>query len=84
MKGHLRQRSPGHWSIVLDVSPNSETGKRKQRWFSFVGTKRQAQIRCAELIAELQNGGAIDPSRLTVAAFFERWIEHMQGQVSPK
>src|SRR5262249_16557467 len=25
-----------------------------------------------------------DPSRMTVAAFFERWIEHMQGQVSPR
>src|SRR5262249_47364509 len=25
-----------------------------------------------------------EPSRMTVAAFLERWIEHMQGQVSPR
>ena len=81
MKGHIRERSPGHWAIVIDVP---QDGKRKQRWHSFKGTKRQAQIECARLIAELQNGTAVEPSRMTVAAFFERWIEHMQGQVSPR
>jgi integrase len=81
MKGHIRERSPGHWAIVIDVP---QDGKRKQRWHSFKGTKRQAQIECARLIAELQNGTAVEPSRLTVSDFLERWIEHMQGQVSPR
>jgi len=53
MKGHIRERSPGHWAIVIDVP---QDGKRKQRWHSFKGTKRQAQIECARLIADLQNG----------------------------
>src|SRR5262249_1686763 len=83
MKGHLRERSPGHWAIVIDVR-DPEAGKRKQRWHSFKGTKRQAQIECARLISEIQKGTAVEPSRMTVAAFFERWIEHMQGQVSPR
>ena len=83
MKGHIRERSHGHWAIVIDVS-DSQGGKRKQRWHSFKGTKRQAQIECARLIAELQNGTAVEPSRMTVADFFERWIEHMRGQVSPR
>src|SRR5215468_9626311 len=83
MKGHIRERSPGHYAIILDVR-DSQGGKRKQRWHSFRGTKRQAQIECARLIAELQNGTAVEPSRMTVADFFERWIEHMQGQVSPR
>src|SRR5499433_491857 len=81
MKGHIRERSPGHWAIVIDVP---QDGKRKQRWHSFKGTKRQAQIECARLIAELQNGTAVEPSRLTVSDFLERWVEHMQGQVSPR
>jgi hypothetical protein len=81
MKGHIRERSPGHWAIVIDVP---QDGKRKQRWHSFKGTKRQAQIECARLIADLQNGTAVEPSRMTVAAFLERWIEHMEGQVSPR
>jgi integrase len=83
MKGHIRERSPRHWAIVIDVR-DSQTGQRKRRWHSFAGTKRQAQVEAARLISELQNGTHIDPSRMTVAAFLERWIEHMQGQVSPR
>jgi integrase len=83
MKGHIRERSPGHWAIVIDVR-DPQTGQRKRRWHSFVGTKRQAQVETARLISELQNGTRIDPSRMTVADFLERWIEHMEGQVSPR
>src|SRR5262245_971085 len=32
----------------------------------------------------MKNGTSVDPSRMTVAAFLERWIEHMEGQVSPR
>jgi integrase len=83
MKGHIRERSPGHWAIILDVR-DPRTGERKRRWHSFVGTKRQAQIECARLVLETQRGTLVDPTRETVAAFLERWIEHMQGQVSPR
>jgi integrase len=83
MKGHLRERSPGHWAIVIDVR-DSQTGKRKRRWHSFAGTKRQVQVECARLLTELKAGTAVEPSRITLAAFFERWLEHMRGQVSPR
>jgi integrase len=83
MRGHIRERSPGHWAIVIDVR-DPATGKRKRRWYSFAGSKRQVQVECARLLTEIKNGTHIDPSRMTVAAFFERWIEHMQGQVSPR
>jgi integrase len=77
MKGHIRERSPGHWAIVVDAR-DPQTGKRKRRWVSFAGTKRQAQVEAARLIAEAQHGGAIEPSKITVAEFldhFERdWI----------
>src|SRR5260221_9549886 len=83
MKGHIRERSPGRWAIVIDVR-DPQTGNRKRRWHSFAGTKRGAQVECARLLTELKAGTAIDPSRMTVAAFLERWLEHMQGQVSPR
>jgi integrase len=83
MKGHIRERSPGRWAIVIDVR-DPKTGARKRRWHSFAGTKRQAQVECARLLTQQQTGTAVEPSRLTVAAFLERWIEHMQGQVSPR
>jgi hypothetical protein len=83
MRGHLRERSPGHWAIVIDVR-DTETGKRKRRWHSFAGTKRGAQSECARLLTERKAGVAVAPSRETVAAFLERWIEHIQTQVSPR
>ena len=83
MKGHIRERSPGCWAIVLDVH-DPLSGERKRRWHAFRGTKRQAQIECARLISELQSGIHVDPTRVTVSEFFERWLEHMRGQCSPR
>jgi integrase len=83
MKGHLRERSPGHWAIVIDVR-DPQTGKRRRRWHSFKGTKREAQTRCAQLIAELETGTNIDPARISVAAYLDRWLAHMRTQISPR
>jgi integrase len=83
MKGHVRERSPGRWAIVLDIQ-DATTGKRKRKWHSFAGTKRQAQIECARLISELQGGTYLEPSKTTLAQFFEYWLAHIQSQVSPR
>jgi hypothetical protein len=83
MKGHLRQRSPGHWAIVIDL-PDAGTGKRRRKWHSFAGTKREAQCEAARLIAEMTGGGYVEPAKVTVAEFLDRWLGHVAGQVSPK
>jgi len=83
MRGHLRERSPGHWAIVIDVRDDT-TGERKRRWYSFAGTKRQAQSECARLLAAQEAGTAVEPSRLTVAAFFDKWLTHIRPQVAPR
>jgi integrase len=72
MKGHIRQRSPGHWAIVIDVR-DPVTGKRKRRWHSFSGNKRQAQVECARLISETQQGHALEPTKVRVAEFLDRF-----------
>jgi integrase len=83
VKGHIRERSPGCWAIVVDgVDP--QTGERKRKWHSFRGNKRGAQLECARLIAQRQDGGGIDPSRETVSRYLDRWLEHVQTQVSPR
>ncbi len=83
MKGHIRERSPGHFAIILDVREPA-TGKRKRRWHAFRGTKRQAQIECARLISEMRGGTYLEPSKTTLAQFFDRWLDHMKSQISPK
>jgi len=82
MKGHIRERSPGRWAIILD-SRDSETGVRKRKWHSFRGTKREAQVECSKLIAAISGGTYVDPSGQTVAQFLERWLTYMATQLSP-
>jgi integrase len=83
MKGHIRERSPGRWAIVLDTR-DPETGKRNRRWHSFRGTKREAQIECSKLITAISGGTYVDPNRQTVEQFFDRWLIHMATQLSPR
>jgi integrase len=72
MRGSLKERSSGHWAIILDAK-DPVTGARKRRWRSFKGSKREAQIECARLISEAQQGGAIEPAKITVAQFLDRF-----------
>jgi integrase len=83
MKGSIRERSPGHFAIILEQR-DAATGKRKRKWHSFKGTKRQAQIECARLISEMKGGTYLEPSKTTIAQFLDRWLEHMTSQVSSK
>jgi integrase len=83
MKGHIRERSPGHWAIILDVR-DATTGKRRRRWHSFHGTKRQAQIECARLISEVKGGTYVEPSKMTLAQFLERWLDNVKPRISPR
>ena len=83
MKGHLRERSPGHWAIVLEVR-DPQTGQRKRKWHSFKGTKRGAQVECARLISEMQKGAYLEPSKTTLAEYLDKWLTHIQPRVSPR
>jgi hypothetical protein len=78
MRGHLRERSPGHWAIVIDVR-DPTTGRRKRKWHKFKGNKREAQIECAKLIAALGNGDYVEPSKATVADFVRMRIDQWEA-----
>src|SRR3954454_10866410 len=81
--GHIKERSPDHFAIVLDVR-DPVTGKRKRKWHSFRGTKRQAQEERARLITEMRGGVYLEPSKITVAQYLERWLDHIKSQISPR
>jgi integrase len=83
MKGHIRERSPGSWAIILDIK-DPESGERRRKWHSFKGTKRQAQTECARLISLMQSGGYQEPTKVTLATFLETWLEAHRAQVAPR
>jgi integrase len=75
MKGHIRQRSKGSWTIVIDVGRDPETSKRRQQWHTIKGTKRDAERVLRELLHSLEVGSYVKPNRLTVAQFLEEWLQ---------
>ncbi|RWE26669.1 MAG: site-specific integrase [Mesorhizobium sp.] len=82
MKGHIKERSPGKWAIVLDLY--DEAGKRRRKWHSFEGNKRGAQEECARLVAEMKNGNYVEPTKQTVAEFLDEWLKFIKPSVAPK
>src|ERR1700676_1806588 len=81
MKGHLRERGPGRWAIVIEMH-DPETGKRKRKWHSFKGSKREAQTETSRLISAISAGTYIEPTKIRVREFLDRWLEHTKSQVS--
>jgi integrase len=75
MRGTIKQRSKGSWSLILDTGKDSATGKRRQQWFTVRGTKKEAERRLAELINEIDKGIYIKPSQVTVEDFLQRWLQ---------
>ncbi len=78
MKGHIRERAKGKWSIVIDIG-RDETGKRRQKWHTVSGTKRDAERECGRLLHELNQGNYIEPEKQTVREYFEKWLPEHQS-----
>jgi hypothetical protein len=85
MKGAkgIIERSPGHFAIILEQK-DPATGKRKRKWHSFEGTKKEAVVERARLVTETSSGTYAEPSKLTLLQFFERWLVHIKPHVSPR
>ncbi len=75
MKGHIRKRSKGSWAIVIDVGRDAETGKRRQRWHTVKGTKKDAERALRQILYSMETGNYIEPNRLTVGEWLLQWLE---------
>jgi integrase len=83
MRGSVQKRGKGSWRLVFDLE-RGHTGRRRQRVVTFRGTKKDAELELARVIAESQNGGFTEPSILTLGDYLKRWIESRAAEVSPK
>lgn len=78
MPGHLERRSDKSWTIVIDVGRDPTTGKRKRIYRAFRGTKREAEKEMARLIAELEKGTYVEPSKLTFGDYLKEWLKNRE------
>ena len=85
MKGHIRQRSKGSWTIVIDIGRDPKTGKRRQQWHTVHGTKRDAERALREMLHSLETGAYVKPSRITIGEWLEQWCQsYVLMHVSPR
>ena len=75
MKGHIRQRSKGSWTLWVDLGRDPETGKRKQQTLTVRGTKKDAERELRELLHSLEVGSYVKPTRTTLGEWLEQWYQ---------
>lgn len=84
MKGHLEARGKNTWSIVLELGRDAD-GARTRRRHTYHGPKRAAEQEMTRLLREIDTGTYIEPERLTVAQYLERWLkDSVEPNVAPR
>jgi len=82
MTGNITRRGAHSWRLKYE-GESGPAGKRATRYATVRGTKRDAQAELIRLLAEQQNGTAVDPSRLTVSEYLRGWLD-TDSDLSPK
>ena len=74
-RGCITKRSNGSWALIIDIGRDPVTRKRRQKWLTVRGTKRDAEKKMSEVLHELDTGVYVEPSKLTLADYLERWLK---------
>ena len=87
MKGRIRRRSSGHWELTTDAGKDAN-GKRRRRSETFKGSKREADRRLREFVAEVEAELEQErtPSRRrtwTVSEWLYKWL-HERVEIKRK
>ena len=84
MTGSVKKRSKNSWTMIIYMGRDPKTNKKRQKWHTVSGTKRDAQRELTRLLHELNTGQYVEPSKMTVAAYLQKWLDHAQKKVNPK
>lgn len=82
MKGHIVQRGPKRFIVVVDEG-RDEKGRRRQRWHSGFTSKKDAQRGLNQILHALAQGSYVRPNDITVAEFLRDWLPGIKSQIRP-
>ena len=83
MRGHICRRGKRSWAVVLELPRDPETGRRRQKWHSVKGLRRDAERLLAELLHNLDTQQYTEPTKLTLAAYLDDWLQQVASTVRP-
>jgi hypothetical protein len=72
MSGHIRRRGERSFELKYEAGTD-RTGQRITKYQSFKGTKREAQAELVRLMETVRRGEHVDPVKLTLAEYLDRW-----------
>ena len=79
MRGTIKKRYAGSWSLILDlgyqVDPATGKTKRKQNWVTFRGTRKQAEAALTEHVRAANRGEFVEPSKSTLGEWLTEWLK---------
>jgi integrase len=83
MKGSVRRprTAGGTWSYRLDLGID-ENGRRGQKQVGGFRTKKGAQAALNDALSAIQHGTYVAPSRQTLGAFLDMWIEGARNELA--
>lgn len=92
MKGHLRPRGKRDdegrcpWELKFDLGRDPATGRRRIRYHSFRGTKREALVKLRELMGTVDKASYVEPSKITLAEFLRKRLAQWEasGGITPR
>jgi hypothetical protein len=83
MRGHLVKRSRDSWTVVIDLDPDPQTGRRRQMSRAVRGAKGEAERVLVELLSRRDRGAQVRPDRLTLARYLTDWLLGLTVRVRP-
>lgn len=71
------------WYVKIELENDPGTGRRRQKWHSGYRTKREAERARIDLLAKLDRGEYVNPTKQTLSDFLTEWLAAMQPTVRP-
>jgi integrase len=82
VQGHIVRRG-NTWRVHVYLGADARTGKQRYLTRTVRGTKRDAEKVRAALVAQAVQGKFGETAAGTVADVTERWLEHLEPDISP-
>jgi integrase len=82
MRGHV-VRGGKSWAVVIELSRDPETGKRRQRWHSGFRTRKEAERARVDLLSKIDSNTYVEQHRQTLGQFLEDWFPAIAPTIRP-
>jgi integrase len=79
----VRRRGRNSWEITVELGRDPLTGRRRRLSQTIRGTRRDAEAVRVHLLHRIATGVDLEPTRLTVGTYLERWLEAVRPNLAP-